>query len=113
MLTQNGEAAAADERERILHGGDDAPYSRSDDALSTWSGLAGVDARLEGAVHGGAARPRPGLGQRMDLGVGFPGALVRAVPQHDTLIVDHTCSDQRVWRRAAEAAPCMLESPPH
>jgi hypothetical protein len=49
----------------------------------------------------------------MNLGMRLAGAFVRPVADDDTFSRHHAGADDRVRRRAAETAPCVLERAPH
>ena len=47
------------------------------------------------------------------LGVRTAGEFVRPLSEHDTVIRHHARADNRVRRRPAETAACVLDRPPH
>jgi hypothetical protein len=72
-----------------------------------------VNARLERAVEGGAARVATRLFEGIHLGVRFTGALVRTLTEYDPVVRDDARANDGIRRRAAEAAARVLERPPH
>jgi hypothetical protein len=76
-------------------------------------GPAGVVARLERAVQGGAASGLARFVQCVHFGVGLAGALVRALSHDNPVIGHHAGADDRIGRRPPKTAARLLERPPH
>ncbi len=90
---------AIDFRMRVS-GGDHYPGNTClDQRFGAWRRTAVVAAGFECDVGRRAARPRPGLDQRTNLGMRAASTLVPAAPEHLGSVRDHT-AHPRVWRRS-------------
>jgi hypothetical protein len=110
---QHREPSSPNEWKWILHRRHDTPNAGRDDPLGTRSCLAGVDARLEGAIESGAARVASGFFESVYFSVWLAGALMRSLTEHHAVVRYDACADDRVWRRAPKAATRVLDRPPH
>jgi hypothetical protein len=103
---------AADGREGIEHGGDDALHAGPQDGIRAGWRLAVMAARLEGDIERGTAGRITSRGKGVDLGVGLAIALVPPLANTGPC-AHHDGTDQRVGLDTASAPLRQRQRPPH
>ena len=93
--TQHGKALAAHQWIGVLHGGHYAADTGINQGLGAGAGAAGVAARLQCDISGGAVGVGTGLAQGMHFGVRLTGAQVKALA-HDLAAVGNHAAHARV-----------------
>ncbi|MNO65551.1 hypothetical protein D3C76_563120 [compost metagenome] len=96
----------------IHHGGDHPGHPGLDQRLGTGRGATVMGAGLQGHIGGGAASLFPGGMQGIDLGMGFTGTLVPALPHHHAGLHQHG-AHTGIGGRGVTAATGQLEGPAH
>jgi hypothetical protein len=103
---------SADQRIRILHGGDYAAHTRFDDRVGTWPGPAVVRAGFQGDVQSCMARGVSRFAERHNLRVIHTGPGVKS-PAHDGSVAHDNRANSRIRTRTAAPLFSQFESLAH